>query len=237
MAAKPADDTRRDILRVALEAFSHHGYHATSVRTIAERVGLTKTAVLYHFPEKADLLAALAEPLVASLLTAVDAAKLVPPEQARWKAIEGLLEAWLTHRHLLRMSLQDLALQSVDTVLRQFRDTMIVAHGIVAGPHPRFRDRVRAAQALAMLGDPVVLFADAPIDLLRREVLDGVRHFLDGGARAAPTPARRRRGRPSEVSAQMAERARQLYAQGARATAIARTLGVSRATVYRHLDL
>jgi DNA-binding transcriptional regulator LsrR (DeoR family) len=39
------------------------------------------------------------------------------------------------------------------------------------------------------------------------------------------------------MNAQMAERAQQLYAHGATAEAIARTLGVSRATVYRHLDL
>src|SRR5215470_13688163 len=42
----PAEgDTRTRIQRVALELFTEHGYEATSLREIAERLGVTKAAL------------------------------------------------------------------------------------------------------------------------------------------------------------------------------------------------
>ncbi|MEH1102805.1 helix-turn-helix domain-containing protein, partial [Micromonospora sp. CPCC 205561] len=48
---------------------------------------------------------------------------------------------------------------------------------------------------------------------------------------------RRRPGRPRAMSPEQVERARRMHADGTRTVdEIAATLGVSRATVYRHLD-
>ena len=55
MAAKRSD-MRERILDVALELFNEHGYEATSLREIAERLGVTKAALYYHFQSKADIL-------------------------------------------------------------------------------------------------------------------------------------------------------------------------------------
>jgi hypothetical protein len=44
-----------------------------------------------------------------------------------------------------------------------------------------------------------------------------------------------RRGRPSVVSSAMAERAQAMHRNGSAAGEIAAALGISRATVYRHL--
>ncbi len=44
------------ILRHAMEAFAEHGYHGTSVRDIARRVGQTVPAIYYHFENKQALL-------------------------------------------------------------------------------------------------------------------------------------------------------------------------------------
>ncbi len=65
------DDTRSRILQVAFELFASRGYHATAVQKIAESLGLTKAAVLYHFPSKKDIIAALADPLLTDVETAV----------------------------------------------------------------------------------------------------------------------------------------------------------------------
>ncbi|HTN92014.1 MAG TPA: TetR family transcriptional regulator [Sorangium sp.] len=249
-------DTRARLLDAALREFSARGYHATSVREIAARVGVTKTAVLYHFPGKADILAALAEPMLSALETAVEAAARLDPPRARWAVIEGLLEVWLAHRRLLRTNLHDLGLAEVGGVFARFRDALVRANHLVAGPRADFARRVRAAQAIAMLSDPVVLFADARTDALRAEVLRGVRQLLGarpltrrargGGAESGPAadgsarpgdegPARSRRGRPAAMSAAMVARARSMHAAGSSAEQIAARLGVSRATVYRHL--
>ena len=49
-------DMRERILDVALELFNEQGYDATSLREIAERLGVTKAALYYHFKSKADIL-------------------------------------------------------------------------------------------------------------------------------------------------------------------------------------
>jgi AcrR family transcriptional regulator len=223
------DDTRARILRAALEEFSTRGYHATSVRELAERVGVTKTAVLYHFPGKADIVTALAEPMLADVEAAM--AKAEEAADPRRAAIEGLLDVWLSHRYLLRMNLRDLGLTASTEVFERFRDGMLRANTLVAGPDPDLAGQVRAAQAIAMLSDPVVLFADAPAGELRAAVLDGVdRLFV-----TAKPEAKGRRGRPTVMSPETIEAAQRLYDAGHTPPDIAAALGVSRATIYRHL--
>lgn len=51
--------TRERILDVALDLFVEEGYDKASLREIAERLELTKAALYYHFPSKADILMAL----------------------------------------------------------------------------------------------------------------------------------------------------------------------------------
>jgi AcrR family transcriptional regulator len=47
---------RELILDTALELFNEQGYDKTSLREIAERVGVTKAALYYHFERKEDIL-------------------------------------------------------------------------------------------------------------------------------------------------------------------------------------
>lgn len=51
--------TRERILEVALAMFAEKGYDATSMRTIAEHLGITKAALYYHFDSKADIVRAM----------------------------------------------------------------------------------------------------------------------------------------------------------------------------------
>ncbi len=52
-------DLRERILDTALELFIEEGYDKTSLRELAERLGVTKAALYYHFKSKADILLAL----------------------------------------------------------------------------------------------------------------------------------------------------------------------------------
>ncbi|WP_025274960.1 TetR/AcrR family transcriptional regulator [Haloglycomyces albus] len=51
------DSTRERIQRTAIELFSDNGYERTSLREIAEQLGLTKAALYYHFKTKEDIAA------------------------------------------------------------------------------------------------------------------------------------------------------------------------------------
>jgi AcrR family transcriptional regulator len=55
--------TRERILEVALDLFIEQGFEKTSLREIAERVGVTKAALYYHFESKDEILLALHLPM------------------------------------------------------------------------------------------------------------------------------------------------------------------------------
>ncbi len=54
-----ADDTRTRIQAIALELFTEQGYDATSLREVAERLGVTKAALYYHFKSKDEIVESL----------------------------------------------------------------------------------------------------------------------------------------------------------------------------------
>ncbi|NJP34405.1 TetR family transcriptional regulator [Micromonospora thermarum] len=248
MTVEAPDDTRTRILRVALDLFSQHGYQRTSLRQIAERLRLTKAAILYHFPAKEDLLTALTEPLLADLETLLDRTAALPPPQAREALLAGWVDTMLTHRRSLGMLFHDIAMVSRGRTYHRLMQIAMRANEIVAGPDAGRRERVRAVQAIAMCSDPIVFFVDVPEETLRADMLDGVRRLLDdtGGAEAgvgadpaadaARAPGRRRPGRPRSMGPEQVRTAHRLHAAGTHSVDdIAAALGVSRATVYRHL--
>ena len=57
-------DTRSRIQAVAVELFSEQGYDKTSLREIAERLGVTKAALYYHFKSKEDIVRSLVRRLL-----------------------------------------------------------------------------------------------------------------------------------------------------------------------------
>ena len=59
--AHARQDTRARIQSVALELFAEQGYDKTSLREIAERLGVTKAALYYHFKSKEDIVTSLVE--------------------------------------------------------------------------------------------------------------------------------------------------------------------------------
>jgi AcrR family transcriptional regulator len=52
---------REDIITVAITVYGEAGYHGSSLREIAKRAGITHAGLLYYFPTKEALLAAVLE--------------------------------------------------------------------------------------------------------------------------------------------------------------------------------
>ncbi|MEU5050625.1 TetR/AcrR family transcriptional regulator [Streptomyces sp. NPDC021096] len=66
MASTPKarrSNTRERIQKTALDLFVSRGYEKTSLREIAEELGVTKAALYYHFKTKEDILTALSDQL------------------------------------------------------------------------------------------------------------------------------------------------------------------------------
>src|SRR6266852_867826 len=57
LAPRPArGDSRRDLMKIAIDCFARYGYQATSIDRIAKAAGVTKGALYYHFKDKEELL-------------------------------------------------------------------------------------------------------------------------------------------------------------------------------------
>jgi AcrR family transcriptional regulator len=66
-AGEEVQDTRSRIQSVALELFIEQGYEQTSLREIAERLGVTKAALYYHFRTKDEIVQSFTEDRLAAI--------------------------------------------------------------------------------------------------------------------------------------------------------------------------
>jgi AcrR family transcriptional regulator len=80
-------NTREQIRTVALEMFAERGYDGTSLREIAEQLGVTKAAVYYHFKTKEDILVSLLEDFLGAVDEVVDWGEQQPPGAATRRGV------------------------------------------------------------------------------------------------------------------------------------------------------
>lgn len=155
-----AQDTRSRILAAARELFAERGYAATSLADIAAAVGLTKTAVAYHFHPKDRLAAELIAPAADDIF-----ALLGTEYPSRAALVEGLIAFVVRHRAVLRLLMEDLGGAdeappgSPGEAIRTFRD---VIHAKLVGPEPSEETRVRGWALLGALQWGVVHTMDLP---------------------------------------------------------------------------
>lgn len=55
---RTGEETRAEAIRIALDLFIIKGYEATSLREIADRLGISKASLYYHFASKEHIVAA-----------------------------------------------------------------------------------------------------------------------------------------------------------------------------------
>ncbi|GAB3933543.1 TetR/AcrR family transcriptional regulator [Kribbella albertanoniae] len=96
---------RTQLIDVTVELVAEHGYPATSLARIAEAAGITKAAVLYHFPSKNALVEAaythVLTALVTTVGTAVDAAAPAGGPAAYVRAMVGHLRVNPRHTRMI----------------------------------------------------------------------------------------------------------------------------------------
>ncbi|SDQ99287.1 TetR/AcrR family transcriptional regulator [Thermostaphylospora chromogena] len=164
------NETRARILAAARRLFAERGYAATSLADIASAVGLTKTAVAYHFNPKgriaAELIAPAADDMLALLGTDFGG--------DRRAFAEALVGFSTRHRTVIRLMIEDVGLAddappgSIGEVLRSFRDELYTR---LAGPDPTAAERIRA---WAVIG-AIQCVVTRTVDLPERSVHDDLR--------------------------------------------------------------
>jgi AcrR family transcriptional regulator len=155
--ATPRTDTRSRVQKVALELFAEQGYEKTSLREIAERLGVTKAALYYHFKSKEDIVHSFTDDYFAEIDDLVDWAKDQPRTDATSREIlhryVGIVLAGsevFRFLHQNQASVQ--AMRAGKDRFARFRGRLDALVDILAGPDAPLRDRVRATAALLSVG-------------------------------------------------------------------------------------
>ncbi|HEX7302766.1 helix-turn-helix domain-containing protein [Lentzea sp.] len=163
--ARPTD-TKQRILQTARELFAAQGVQQTSLQEIADRLGITKPALYYHFSSREELVRSIVTPLLDDgerFLTGVEQRQDV---RAR-ELVEGFFEFHHRHRKDMLLLLSELTtlaeLGLVDVVL-SWRARLTV---LVYGPEATLEQQARAVLAFGGMQDCTMQFPDAPFDELR----------------------------------------------------------------------
>jgi AcrR family transcriptional regulator len=143
--------TRSRIQEVALELFTEQGYEATSLREIAERLGVTKAALYYHFKTKEDIVASFMEDRFAALQEIVAWGQQQPrTDETRREVLHRYADtlAKSGHHRVMRF------LERNQTALRghpkseKMRDAMIGVVDLLSDPGDPFTVRLKSSLAL-----------------------------------------------------------------------------------------
>src|SRR5689334_12304074 len=145
----PRSDTRARIIDVALELFAGQGYEKTSLREIADRLGVTKAALYYHFKTKDDIVHGIVESMAAPIDEAIAWGEQKPwSPELRDELVRRFASGMAERAPLLRFFHENQpALRDSPSGL-EFKQRMIAMIRLVHGPGASYQDRLRASMAL-----------------------------------------------------------------------------------------
>ncbi|CAN3981384.1 TetR/AcrR family transcriptional regulator [Kitasatospora purpeofusca] len=186
----PRSDTRARIVAIALELFSEQGYERTSLREIADRLGVTKAALYYHFKTKEDIV----HGIVATTAAPIDELISWGREQTwtpevRDELIRRFAAGMADRAPLLRFFQENQPALRDLPAGQEFRDRMIALVRLVHGPGATFEDRLRAMMSLFTINSALFLLyqdrrpevdrfvGDIPVaEATREEAIEAAQH-------------------------------------------------------------
>ncbi|MFI6167757.1 TetR/AcrR family transcriptional regulator [Nocardia sp. NPDC051052] len=147
--------TKSAIRDAAVKLFGDKGFEQTSLREVADAVGITKASLYYHYASKLDLLHAIIDPIIDHLRSVV-----VDLDQASHDAdgirdvLRNYLRGMVHHRAAGALVLRD-TVTIVNAMADRHPDLVDDDQTLrewLAGPDATDEAKLRAGAALAMLG-------------------------------------------------------------------------------------
>ena len=187
-------DTRSRLRQLALKLFAEQGYEKTSLREIAEQLGVTKAALYYYFKSKEDIVRSLVEDYVADLDELIAWAKAQPrTPDTRAEIVRRYLHVVATGAEVFRMLHQNQAAVSGLANAKErgelFKERMDALVELLTEPGAPLRDQIRAASCLMSVSFCCMHYQDrasSPAEL-EAAILDVALELAD--AAPARTPA------------------------------------------------
>jgi AcrR family transcriptional regulator len=185
-------ETRERILDVAQELFTFHGYDKTSLRDIAERLGITKAALYYYFERKEDILLELHLRLHAMGTTLLDELEAAPDGAARvalWpQLVDEMIDFLVENRALMLLHFRNRsafeALAQSERNRQENEDLEARFTRILSTSAISLRERVRMAAMIGVISEVLVesgaAFDDVPPDELAGYVREAIADLVPG---------------------------------------------------------
>ncbi|MEU7870699.1 helix-turn-helix domain-containing protein [Dactylosporangium sp. NPDC049140] len=158
-------DARAEIQRVALDLFIEEGYDKTSLREIAEKLGVTKAALYYHFPTKDDIVSSLIEQRIAAVDALLDWAESEPRDTAlRLRFIErySVLHDEFAHENVIRFFERNQTLVNTLPAGKRMREQMLRVFALLCDPEESLAQQLRRAMALFSIHASWFLLRERP---------------------------------------------------------------------------
>jgi AcrR family transcriptional regulator len=181
-------DTKRAILDAAVRLFVAKGYEETSLREVADAVGITKPSLYYHYASKLELLVAIVNPLLDDLRALAEEVEQMPPDAAaRRTALQSYIRTMIRHRDAGEMMLRN-AVPIVNALADQYPaifDAKKALRNWLAGPELTAVRLLRASAAMEILAVALVsneIAQDAGDDVVEATLLDAALAVLQPGA-------------------------------------------------------
>ncbi|HXW88324.1 MAG TPA: TetR/AcrR family transcriptional regulator [Streptosporangiaceae bacterium] len=186
-------DTRSRLRELALRLFAEQGYEKTSLREIAERLGVTKAALYYYFKSKEDIVSSLVEDYVGELDELIAWGRSQPrTPTTRAEIVRRYLHIVASGTEVFRMLHQNQAavasLASAKERGELMRERMDALTDLLTEPAGTLRDQVRAASCLMSISYCCMRFQDrAPSqEELEQVVLDVALELADAAPAGSP---------------------------------------------------
>lgn len=169
---RPRSHTRERIQNAARELFARRGVQRTSLQDIADKLGITKPALYYHFTSREDLVRSIVQPLID------EGEHFIADQESRVDTdVRELLEGYFDFHYRRRRDLM-LVVTELTTLaelglidnLPAWRERL---GRLVFGPQPTLAQATRAVIAFGGLQDCCLQFSDAPFEELRAASVDG----------------------------------------------------------------
>jgi AcrR family transcriptional regulator len=169
------------VLDAALALFAEHGVGGTSIRMIADAIGVTKAAIYYQFKTKDEIVLAAAGLGFAKLEWALEAAETEEsPSRAREFLIRQVIEISLEQRRVTRALQHDPVMLRLLMGHERFQQMFERMQRLMIGEvsDPKVRMQVAMLSGAIAAGTGHSLVADLDDDTVRSCLLDWARLFL-----------------------------------------------------------
>ncbi|WP_336084843.1 TetR/AcrR family transcriptional regulator [Nocardia sp. SSK8] len=170
--------TKQAIRDAAVQLFAAKGFEQTSLREVADVVGITKASLYYHYASKLDLLLAIIDPIIDHMRDIVTDIDAVPYDNEGIRAVlRTYLRGMIRHRDAGALCVRDTA-AIVNAIADRYPDLMEPTRELrlwLAGPEPTQESKLRASAAIEVLGVALLsseLAPGASDEMVEKTLLD-----------------------------------------------------------------